>query len=550
VARLLALLASLVALAAAAPQTAVLRITVTVTGGDGSTRAVPRHVLFISDDPVTMAPQRFVTKGDGIAEAHLRPGKYIIESDTPFIFEGKAYEWSQRVTVAPAGESALALTSGNAAIEAAKPGTADSPAIAEAAVEHAETALLTDWQDSVVTIWTPRMEGRGFLVDARGLILTNQRLIGTAATVEVQFSTSRKVAGRVVASDPNKNVAIIWIDPQAAAPAKPMRLAYSDGDKTPVRARDKVYSIEGRTGEAKNLVSGTVEGLNTHTVTSDVPLDRGSTGAPLFTISGEVVAITTASDEATVVNELSPRAVRVDDARPAIAEAEKKMLGAAPPPPTLLPVDPQRPFPEDALKNAARGRGANSTTYLVSAADFDVHIITPPVVYAAMHKDSDHQHFDYGREDATQAAERLLDDFGTWNEYVSEAPPVVLIRVSPKFGESFWTTVARGAAQTQGMSIPAIKRPKANFGSLRLLCGDTEVSPIHPFRIEHRVDDAASIDEGLYVFDSSAISPQCGAVKIVLFSDKPSDKGETRTIDAKIVEQVWGDFAPYRTAAK
>jgi hypothetical protein len=100
------------------------------------------------------------------------------------------------------------------------------------------------------------------------------------------------------------------------------------------------------------------------------------------------------------------------------------------------------------------------------------------------------------------------------------------------------------------VAIPAIKRPKANFGSLRLLCGDAEVSPIHPFRIEHRVDGTASIDEGLYVFDSSAISPQCSAVKIVLFSDKPSDKGETRTIDAKIVEQVWGDFAPYRTAAK
>jgi S1-C subfamily serine protease len=552
VGRLLALLASLVALAAAAPQTAVLRITVVVTAADGSTRPVPRHVLFISDDPVTMAPQRFVTRGDGIAEAHLRPGKYIVESDSPFIFDGKAYEWSQRVTVAPTGESALALTSANAAIEAAKPGSADSPAIAEAAVEHAETSLLTDWQDSVVTIWTPRIEGRGFLVDARGLILTNQRLIGTAANVEVQFSTSRKVAGRVVASDPNKNVAIIWIDPQAAAPAKPMRLAYAEGDKTPVRARDRVYSIEGRTGEAKNLVSGAVDSLNTHTVTSDVPLDRGSTGAPLLTVSGEVVAITTASDEATVVNELSPRSVRIDDARPAIAEAEKKMQGAAPPPATLLPVDPQRPFPEDALKTAARGRGANSTAYLVSAADFDVHIITPPVVYAAMHKDSDHQHFDYSREDAAQgqATQRLLDDFGTWNDYVSDAPPVVLIRVSPKFGESFWTTVARGAAQTQGVAIPAIKRPKANFGSLRLLCGDAEVSPIHPFRIEHRVDGTASIDEGLYVFDSSAISPQCSAVKIVLFSDKPSDKGETRTIDAKIVEQVWGDFAPYRTVAK
>jgi S1-C subfamily serine protease len=538
------------ALASSAPQTAVLRITVTVTAADGSTRAVPRHALLISDDPVTTAPQRFVTKGDGVAEAHLKPGKYIVESDNPFIFEGKAYEWSQPVRVAAGGDTALALTAANAAIEVAKPGTADSPALAEAAAERAEASLLTDWQDSVVTIWTPHREGRGFLADPRGLIVTNQRLIGAAATVDVQLSATKKVAGRVVASDPGKNVAVIWIDPQAGAPAKAMRLASSDGAQATIHERDKVFAIEGRTGEAKNLVSGSVQRLSTHTVTSDVPLDRGSAGTPLFTAGGEVVAITTASEEATVVNELSPRAVRVDDVRPAMAEAEKKMQGAAPPPATLLPVDPPRPFPEEALKRTAREHGGKATAYLVGAADFDVHVITPPVVYASMHKDTDRQHFDYGRDDPSrgQPVVSPLDDFGSWNEYVSDAPPVVLIRVTPKFGENFWTTVARGAAQTQGVSIPAIKRPKAAFGSLRLLCGDREVAPIHPFRIEHRLDDSASIDEGLYVFDTSAIGPQCGPVKIVIFSDKPSDKGDTRTVDAKIVQQVWDDFAPYRAA--
>ena len=112
----------------------------------------------------------------------------------------------------------------------------------------------------------------------------------------------------------------------------------------------------------------------------------------------------------------------------------------------------------------------------------------------------------------------------------------------------FWTTVARGAAQTQGVAIPAIKKPKAAFGSLHLACGDTDVTPIHPFRIGHRVDDGTSADEGFYVFPPSAISPQCAAVKITVFSDKPSDKGDTRTVDAKIVQQVWDDFAPYREA--
>jgi hypothetical protein len=123
---------------------------------------------------------------------------------------------------------------------------------------------------------------------------------------------------------------------------------------------------------------------------------------------------------------------------------------------------------------------------------------------------------------------------------------VVLIRVTPKFGENFWTTVARGAAQTQGVAIPAIKRPKAAFGGVRLTCGDREVAPIHPFRIAHRFGGTASIDEGLYAFDAGAFSPRCGVVKITVVTDKPADKGDTRTVDATIVQRVWDAFAPYR----
>ena len=546
-ARVIALLAALGTIVAAAPQAAVLRITVSVTAADGSTRAVPRHALLISDEPVTAAPQRFVTKNDGTIEAHLKPGNYIVESDTPFVFAGKSYEWAQPVTVAASGDTTLTLNAANATVESAKPGTTDSPALAEAAAESAEESLLSTWQDSVVTIWTPRHAGRGVIVDARGLLVTNQRLVGTDTAVEVQFSATKKVAGRVVASDPNKTLAIVWIDPQAAASAKAMTLGYGHGDAAAVSEHDKVYSIEGSAADTKSLISGTVDRVTAHTISSDVPLGRDSNGAPLFTATGAVVAITTAADEGSVNNELSPRAVRIDDARAALEEAAKQMQGATPPPATLLPVDPARPFPVEALKSAVRKRGTVQA-YLVPAADFDVHIITPPMVYAAVHPQEDREHFDYGRDDPVrgQPALRPLDDFGTWNEYVSDTPPVVLIRVTPKFGESFWTTVARGAAQTQGVAIPAIKRPKAAFGQLRLFCGDKEIAPIHPFRIEHRIGDTASIDEGFYAFDISAFAPQCGSVKMTVFSDKPQDKGDARTIDAAIVQQVWDDFAAYR----
>jgi S1-C subfamily serine protease len=546
------LLALLVALVLPAPQTVLLRITVTVKAADGSVRPVPRHALLISDDPVTTSPHRFVTRNDGVVEAYLKPGKYVVESDNPFVFEGKTYEWEQPVTVAPAGDTTLALTSANATIESAKPGTADSPAIAEAAAEIAEDALLTTWQDSVVTVWTPKALGRGFLVDARGLIATNQRLIGKDTAVEVQLSATKKIAGRVVATDTSRNVAIIWVDPQAIAPAKPMKPGYAPDEGAALKDHEKVYSIEGRAGVAKDLVSGEIDHLTPRVVSSNMPLGLEEAGAPVFTASGAVVGITTAPETESAVNEISPRAVRIDDARSALDEAGKKIEGATPPPAALLPVEPASPFPPDALTAAAKTRRTNLSPYLVSASDFDVYVITPPMLYASLHQPEDRSHFDYGRDDPSQSVPVFhpLDDFDNWREYVAETPPVILIRVTPKFGEKLWTTVARGAAQTQGVAIPAIKRPKAVFGGVHLACGQTELTPIHPFHIEHRLDATTSLEEGLYVYAASAISPQCGAVTITVFSDKPGDKGDARAIDAKIVQQIWDDFAPYRAASK
>ncbi len=470
--------------AATAPQTVLLKITVTITAADGSPRPVPRHALLISDDPVTTSPHRFVTKNDGTIEAYLRPGNYVVESDDPFVFEGNAYEWTQPVTVSASGGTVLALTAANATVEAAKPG-ASADKSAAAIEDSVEDTLLDDLHASVVTIWTPRSTGRGFLVDARGLIAVSRKVIGPAASVEVQLSTTKKVAGVVLPGDPGSAVAVVWIDPHAIAPAKPIALASAQTAKAAAALRDEVLSIG---------------------------------------------------------------AVRVDDVRAALDAAGTK-LGPAPPVPTPLPVEPEKSFPEDALQRAAKSLGPKASAYVVSAADFDVVVITPPVLYASMHKPDD-GHFDYGGGDAAQAvpALRALEDFGAWNEYVSDTPPVVLIRVTPKVAERFWTTVARGAAQTQGVAIPAIKKPKAAFGGLSLACGGADVAPIHPFRIEHRVDDGTSIDEGLYVFPPSAISPACGTVTITVFADKAPDKGDARTLDPKIVQQVWDDFGPFRMA--
>ena len=52
--------------------------------------------------------------------------------------------------------------------------------------------------------------------------------------------------------------------------------------------------------------------------------------------------------------------------------------------------------------------------------------------------------------------------------------------------------------------------------------------------------------EGLYAFDPDALGPACGAVKLVLYSDKETEKGDTLIVDANLVQHIWQDFAPYR----
>jgi hypothetical protein len=81
---------------------------------------------------------------------------------------------------------------------------------------------------------------------------------------------------------------------------------------------------------------------------------------------------------------------------------------------------------------------------------------------------------------------------------------------------------------------------------MRAFCGDTEITPIHPFKLEQRVSENDAIYEGLYVFDPGALEPACGSVKLGLYSEKEPEKAETLVVDPRVIQQIWEDFAPYR----
>jgi hypothetical protein len=213
-------------------------------------------------------------------------------------------------------------------------------------------------------------------------------------------------------------------------------------------------------------------------------------------------------------------------------------------------------IPVDSLKDAATHRAGSLSPYQVSSASFDIGFITPVMIYAGQNHAQQTGRPTRGSSASLPgpaAGSTLLwsvMDFANWSEYVEAFPPVLLVRITPKQVERFWTTVARGAAQTQGVAIPAIKHFNGSFLRMRAFCGETEVTPIHPFKLEEHVSETDVVYEGLYAFDPRAFGPQCGTVKLTMYSEKEPDKEDTKVIDQRIIQQIAQDFAPYLTPSK
>jgi S1-C subfamily serine protease len=515
----------------------VLHITIAVTDADGRDRPVPRHALLVSDNPPTGAPRRVVTSLEGTVDVRLRPGNYTIESDEPLIYQGRSYQWMQILDVPAGRDTTLAFTAANAEV------SDTSRSATMAAGQSSPSELLMTWQGNVVNLWSDTARGAGFVLDRRGLILTNAHVVGASDTVEVQFTATSKVAGRVLAADRAKHVAVIWIDPSLVSALPPAKLGYRDGASALVEEQD-IFAIDPSVLDQKTLASGRVIHINGAAIETDLRIDDRATGVAILAASGAIIGITSGGDRG------QGDAVRIEQAATVLAAAEQKMAATAAPKTTPLPVEPQPPA-TDAWKEAAPKRMANLTPYQFSTSEFDVTFITPLLNHVLHHRP------DYttgastpgGKQDVSDvdASRRALEDFGNWSDYVDAMPPVLIVRATPKLKEKFWTTVGRMAASTQGVALPPFKKMQDSFASMRLYCGQSEVTPIHPFRIERRLDNDIGLFEGLYVFDPASLGSQCHeAVKLVLFSEKSPAKGDEHVVDPKTLDLLAKDFAAVR----
>jgi S1-C subfamily serine protease len=538
----LALLA--VVAVSAQPEQGTLRIKVTLVDEAQVTRPVQRHRLLVSDNPPSAEPRQIITSADGTVVLMLLPGSYIVESDRPVVSGGRAYQWTQVVMIVAGKDLNLDLTAGNAEIVPLE--SVPSPTTASASRE--DPLLLSKYQDSVVAVWSPTARASGFVVDSRGLIATDGRAVGTAAIVEVQLAPTVKVPARVLLSERSRDVAIVWVDPSLVTTRPSLALACPPSPAPPLDDGQAIASITvPRVGETE-VVHGEVTALQPRRIQTDVRLPFGGSGGPVFNDAGAVVGITSMPAE--------PDS-RTDDAAvvptvficEALAASLPKLSKADPPAATQLPVEPTRPFPAGTLEDAGRGATPNAAVPVMSSADFDVAFVTPPMVQRAQQK-SGWTGGQIDRSAEVQARLGRLTEFGVWSEYFSTQPAVLIVRVTPKMVEGFWKRLGREAAATQGAALPPFKDFKSSFRHMRAMCAGVEVTPVHPFVLEHHVSEKNVIREGLYVFDPGAFGPQCATVTLSLYSEAQPERADTLAPTRTIIDKIWNDFAPYRAIGR
>ncbi|CAM3494410.1 Peptidase [Bordetella sputigena] len=137
-----------------------------------------------------------------------------------------------------------------------------------------------------------RGEGSGFIISPDGLILTNAHVVQDANEVTVKLTDRREYRAKVLGSDPVTDVAVIKID---ASHLPVVKL----GNVDDVNVGDWVLAIGSPYGLENTATAGIVsakgrslpDDTSVPFIQTDVAVNPGNSGGPLFNTRGEVVGI-------------------------------------------------------------------------------------------------------------------------------------------------------------------------------------------------------------------------------------------------------------------
>ena len=138
--------------------------------------------------------------------------------------------------------------------------------------------------------------GSGFIIDEKGIVITNNHVIEGAEDIVVQVNGEKKFKAKVIGADPLSDIAVLKIETKE----KFIPVEFGDSDKA--RIGDWVIAIGNPFGLGGTVTSGIISARNRSIglsryedyIQTDASINSGNSGGPLFDMNGDVIGINTA----------------------------------------------------------------------------------------------------------------------------------------------------------------------------------------------------------------------------------------------------------------
>ena len=138
--------------------------------------------------------------------------------------------------------------------------------------------------------------GSGFIINEKGIIVTNNHVIEGAEDIVVQVNGGKEFKAKVIGADPLSDIAVLQLDTKD----KFIPVKFGDSDKA--RIGDWVIAIGNPFGFGGTVTSGIISARNRSIglsryedyIQTDASINSGNSGGPLFDMNGDVIGINTA----------------------------------------------------------------------------------------------------------------------------------------------------------------------------------------------------------------------------------------------------------------
>ena len=136
--------------------------------------------------------------------------------------------------------------------------------------------------------------GSGFIVDPKGIILTNYHVVEGMTSIMVKLQSGEQLRGTVVGTDEETDVAVIKVNAGRELPSVAL------GDSDAAQVGDWVLAIGSPFGLEQTVTAGIISTKERQTdqqasfrrfIQTDAAINRGNSGGPLVNMRGEVIGI-------------------------------------------------------------------------------------------------------------------------------------------------------------------------------------------------------------------------------------------------------------------